>query len=285
METTRIDQNHLVQFDGLGDLANEAEKRIQSGGWTSSSIEQSEHRTEFTGVDSLETAIQMARTGWREGSARLISGLDSHAPAAPDVAPAWEYDVGGEIPDVAAYCAGVPEHMASPADPDRSGLATAPRIVVDGFYPAKMPAEAAERYAVALASHIQAISANGRGVDMEVSGMVEQEGKRVGVRIPITTAGAPLDLDRIAFALHPALLRRLMFAILESRSDFAFLGGSFGFPERPGAWMLPDVDAVIPSPWEAYTEGAAETVESLADWMARHLEEGGVIVRDSPAAA
>jgi hypothetical protein len=45
--------------------------------------------------------------------------------------------------------------------------------------------------------------------------------------------GDPLDLDRLAFAFHPAMHRRLTFAYLETLEGFqSTASGNYGYPQR-----------------------------------------------------
>lgn len=274
---------HNIEFDGLGDFAEFADGRLgTTPAWGDSSTIRSPDRTKFTGVASLEDAIDLARDGWQEGADRLLSGLDTHAPEQPDIAPAWEYDVGGEFPDIGAYCAGVPEHMVSPAMPDMDAPAKAPRLAVLGTCPSTIPTPLVENYAVALASHIQAIQAEGRSVELSlvVSARME-DGDLTVTRIPIINPSAPVELGRLAFAFHPAALRRLWFASMEQIPDVKALGSSYGTPVTPPA---DDYTAIVPGPWAAHDAGR-ESVREIADWLGGHLEAGGIIVRDSLAAA
>ena len=216
-------------------------------------------RPEFFGTETFRDGLDLMRQGWREGADRLVAGVDAFAQAhpVPDLTPAYNYDVAGEMPDVAAFCAGEPEHMITPEDRGEDRPKSVVRIVLQGGYPHYIKAHQVEAYGVALLSVIDALKESGRSVGIEWSSVNSGDDDLMVIRdIGVARPGDPLDISALAAVLHPTMNRRIRFALdeLTPRMEKGFQDG-YGIPERtypPG--LRKDGHVYPPGPW-AVCEG------------------------------
>lgn len=228
---------HVLTFASLGAFIDDAEKRLSADKgacWGGASIDRA---PTDRGTESLEAALKLARDGWPEGTERLLSGIE-HAAAPQQVTvchPAISWDVAGMVPDVAAFCAGEPEHMMTFEDHDSAALPVV-RIVCPGAYSHNIKAETVDRYGVALLSHIRALQTAGKSVELYWAHAVShyKANRRRGERAALTLVRlsdpmVPIDTDVLAFALmHRAMLRRLGFAVEEQRPELSYLQRAYG---------------------------------------------------------
>lgn len=272
-------EHHLIA-ESLLDFIEDAARRPQVDGWTDASMETGRGREEFSGTKSLDDAVELLRSGWREGTERIVQGVEAAtATAPPALWPEWEHDVAGLVPDVAAYCAGAPECMATPGD-TQDAPSTVIRLYVEGMTPARVDSATMMRHAVAVATHLDAIQRSGRSAELIWIGYNPGRGsnrKKQGVltTVPIVTAGRALSLAQVAAAYHPAMLRRLWFATVEQRHALKYLGPGFGPVVRPPEWAHRD-GVLIPGPTAMYDDGAIRTDAQAADYIGQALTQAGL---------
>lgn len=272
MYTVRVHQ-HYTWDEFLDTVA----KRPAAGGWNDSSIDTDNWRRKFCQSDSLEHALSLARTGWPEGRARMLSGLEHEsAGEVPGLLPSIEYDLAGEVPDVAAYCAGVPEHMVSYGE-QTVRQSPVVRLGYNGNVSCKVEPEDIVRYGLAVLSHVSAYQRAGYSVAVDWLSLAAH-GDEVSVCvIELLPAGGVLDLDRLAYMLaHPSMLRRLWFAWVESyrkpgHKSYTnrFLGLGYGHPatvDKIEGWTYPGI--ALPSLRETPTR----TVQAASDYLGEYIE-------------
>lgn len=170
---------------------------------------------------SWEEALRLAVDGWPVPLADThvsVATLRERAGLGTSVTtlePAW--DVTGSEVDIGAYLAGVPECMvdAVPRQTSRRGRIVA--FLVPACYSNKTPHALIQNRGIALATLCSAIIAAGHGVEIW-SGFVGLLGDdRIHAVARVVSAGEPLDLGRLIFAVaHPLMLRRLWFAVWDA---------------------------------------------------------------------
>lgn len=214
----------------------------------------------WTGSNSLEHALQVARAGWPEGTARLGAGMVSAARLVNlDNAPSTVYDVAGELPDVGRYLAGDPECMSYQCPEGASGARPLVRIAACGSIAAKLDTRQIENYGIAILTAVDQLEKSGRDVELSwymycVDAYAEHDAMLTTVTIK--HAGEHLDLDRAAFALaHPSMFRRLCFAHMEQqpelsgivRASYGHQGKALPQDEREqGVWYMPSMFTLEP---------------------------------------
>lgn len=214
-----------------------------------------ENGTAFSGVENWQAAEKLATEGWHEGASKLKAGMTKAVSSKAGARllkkrTVRKYDVSGDECDVALYCAGEAENMA-----------TTHRVITKGktvkilrcavSFSCGVTSQCIERYAVAVACAVQRIEASGHRVElwaMENSSQAPcglgtpTEGVVFSMATKIKSADSRLHPAQLAFACHPAFLRRLAFAVLEREKGVAEIlcaaGGKYGFcctlPELTG---------------------------------------------------
>ena len=197
---------------------------------------------------SWEEALRLAVDGWSVPLAQThvsVAALRERAGLGSSVTtlePAW--DVTGSEVDIGAYLAGVPECMvdAVPQRTSRRGRIVA--FLVPASYSNKTPHTLIRNRGIALATLCSAIIAAGHSVEIW-SGFVGFIGDdRIRAVARVVSAGEPLDLGRLIFAVaHPLMLRRLWFAVWDAEDAQVarwVQKGNYGFPSFCRPEDLPD---------------------------------------------
>ena len=266
----RITARQHVTWDQFHAIVKQRPNRSPHEVWGNSSIDRSTFRRKFTLTRSLPHALQVAAQGWPEGRERMLQGIEHDTEGnVPSLFPAREYDVAGEWPDVAAYCAGVPEHMVSQGEASLTG-APVVRIGINGVYPASTSSESIHNFGIALLSHVAAYQRAGYSVALDWHSLAASDGKVCWTRVEILSAGGTIDLDRLAFMLaHPAMVRRMWFGFIEQYPEASFIQQGYGHNvphHKIEGW---EYDGVMLPP---LIEVPTYTVETAAEAIGRVIE-------------
>lgn len=224
---------------------------------------------------TFEEVCDVARHGWPEGAAmvaKLARGIAVRLPQEQASTP--YHDVAGSYVDIGRYVSGEPECMV-----DFRPEIRAQRVVKIGFNVSVHGGTATEAMmerGAAVAVLVDRLEA--AGVRVEV--MAYGQGAPVWtMEVCVKPADAPLDMDRVAFALgHPGFFRRLFFGVqdaagvAERTAMGAFAGGGYGgrqtYQGRYGSWT----DAVTPEQHgcDIYLESNVMKGDSLT-WVKGYL--------------
>ena len=178
----------------------------------------------------LSHALDVGRRGWAKGRDTMMKVLDDSnviRRSLPHKADAL--DVGGSYPVVPLAVAGDPMCMVTHG---MESTRTKPvvRIVVNVAVSGAVTAATIMQRGGAILSWVDGLEAAGIRVEIEVieSGLF-QEGeatpKGVVFSVKAKRADEPLDIDRVSFLIcHPAIQRRLFFALYEREADQGKLG-------------------------------------------------------------
>lgn len=202
-----------MQFDSLLEVTDFATNTPRSESWKASqSTDYAGGRSWDLGANFTE-ALRLARDGWEEGI-RQLHALAATVPNA--VAYEQRYGIAGERPDVPRYLAGDPFNMV------HRGKVRKPKpgmtLVISIGANCNVNSRDMWNYGAAMTALIDRLES--RGVRVEVIGCwTSQSYKRFSFSWTVKRREDALDLSAIAFGLaHPAMLRRIGFAIME-RSD------------------------------------------------------------------
>jgi len=177
-------------------------------------------REAFYGTASFEDAVTLASRGWPEGASRASEFRASLDSAVRDVTVArqagFAFDVVGEAIDVGKFLSGEPECCLTRSESGESASGRIVRIVANVAASGSVSADSLfARGAVVLAA-IDILEGLGHRVELTVARGTTTNGQTLQIFVPIKSAGQPLDLDRLAFALcHPSFLRRLTWSVSE----------------------------------------------------------------------
>ncbi|EKE20443.1 MAG: putative phage protein [uncultured bacterium] len=231
---------YLRHFRDWLDFVAMAEK-VQSGcdgqdfnGMSCASL--SEDDSEWHGTNSLLEAIQIAHQGWPEGRKMIIelSGeisikeLLSHTSRF-----SCSTDVAGDEPDIDCFLQGIPENMITLQEHISSGYGKVLRFFLNRSASCNIDSSAIIRKGIALVSMIKTMMLLGYTVEVSLTMAARENGLNYEVFIPVLHAGDPINLDTLAFMfIHPAVLRRLFFAVTECESTD--IRSRFGFEDEEG---------------------------------------------------
>tara|TARA_R110000824_G_scaffold372074_1_gene561906 strand:- start:245 stop:1126 length:882 start_codon:yes stop_codon:yes gene_type:complete len=159
-------------------------------------------------------ALRLSEAGWPKG-VKQMKDFAVEAGENYETLPAFTYDIAGAFPDVGAFCAGDPEHMALPGEIQGKPVC---RILVEVGKAHFVKASSAMRYGVAILGAVNSLMLAGITVVLDGSRSGGCEGTDLWHQwiFPLGGGDQVVDLDRLAFALaHPALTRRIAFAYME----------------------------------------------------------------------
>lgn len=159
-------------------------------------------------------AVKMATNGWIEGAECAQDALKAFAPmsAAPDT----KIDFYGFRPHVARFCAGVPDSMIRHTRNADSGSGRVLTLAVPINAMARTNAKHMSNFGVGVAQYINQMETSGTRIELIAMAVNNINGHRVTFAVNIKHADQPLDLAVLSFAIgHPAMFRRLFFALLE----------------------------------------------------------------------
>ena len=272
MATRKILTDRHFTWD---DYLARVKARPEKTAWGESSMTLGD--SSWYGTKDLPAAVRLAETGWAEGTQQILEGLEHESSGSvPSLFPAREYDVAGEFPDVAAYCAGVPEHMVSLGE-QTTGTSPVIRLGINGGASASTDPDRIMRYGIAVLSHAVAFQRAGYSVAIDWLKVAAQSGPSSMqlhlTRLEILAPGSNLDVDRLAFVLaHPSMLRRFWFADVEMESRMRGIRSQYGF-SRPIAEAGPAwYDGVaLPGVMECPSH-AADSTSAMAEWLGQAIE-------------
>jgi hypothetical protein len=236
----------------------------------------------FASKDWAE-AFGYASQGWPAGAAKAaeisqeIQDVLGHLIEQERIS----YDVEGATFDVARLCQGEPEHWATftPTLVEGTGRRYV-AITVSMGASCIVGADEIERRGAAISSLILLLER--AGIRVQLTAGFYSEGARghlLDVEVLLKGYGDSLDIDRMAFVLgHPSSLRRILFAIMESRNPTEraalHVGNGYGVVRDKADKAGIDLYLAAPqggdSPWES--------VESATAWVKEQLEAQGAIV-------
>jgi hypothetical protein len=174
---------------------------------------------------SWEEALRLAKDGWTtvlpevdaevaELRERVVDEVLTTA-----LVPTW--DVTGSEVDVGAYLSGEPECMVDAVPQRISAHGRVVTFLVPAGYVNTTPHSAVHNRGVALAALCSSITASGHSVEIW-SGFCPYVSAtdRFASVARVVSAAEPLDMGRLMFVMaHPALLRRLWFAVWDSADE------------------------------------------------------------------
>jgi hypothetical protein len=230
----RGDKSTLFGVQSWNEFVTEVSRRAKGGARGCGESSQ-RYGDSFTGTNTFEDAIKLARDGWVEGAQQVAAQLDALPPEI-ECLPDWRLEPIGAMVCVPAVVSGEPECMWYREESARAGRQVA--IVVYGSYSGCIPKSEAMNYACNLAALMRALEASGVDTALYITCAYQDYSQATVVR----EFGEPMDLAKIAFCMHPSYLRRLYFAYGELTADRVARGiGSSGYGgSAAGGYIAPD---------------------------------------------
>lgn len=202
-----------IEFDSLAELSRYITDAPRT--WPYRQAQETAASTQWDLNAGYDKAVAMARDGWLEGAREAEAALAQFAPKDP--APDTVTDFYGHLPHVARFCAGAPDSMIRRADVATSGMGRVLTLYVPVNANGYVKAECMRNFGLGIAQYVNELETS-RGVRVELYGTATSviNGMRVTHTWRIKYADQPLDLAVLCFSIgHPAMLRRLEFALCE----------------------------------------------------------------------
>ena len=169
------------------------------------------------------TFIQMLRTGWIE-SVDHVEGLDGLSVNRTEQR-AFVHACGGAFASVPRHLAGHPEAMLNlvrtPSD-SIHGLT----LILHGSFGARVNGDTCLEYARAVMRGLAWLQAEQIETAVYLVRPIELDSLSVAYVCPVRQSGQITDPERIGVCLHPSMLRRAGFAMLEHEYTMADLPGT-----------------------------------------------------------
>ncbi|GAB2576983.1 hypothetical protein GCM10027168_07410 [Streptomyces capparidis] len=169
-----------------------------------------------------EEALRLAEDGWTTVLPQVDAEVAELRERVGDevlttaLVPAW--DVTGSEVDIGVYLSGEPECMVEAVPQRISARGRVVTFLVPAGFVNTTPHSAVHHRGVALAALCSSIVSAGHSVEIW-SGFCTYvgEGERFASVARVVSAAEPLDMGRLMFVMaHPAMLRRLWFAVWDS---------------------------------------------------------------------
>lgn len=178
---------------------------------------------DFTGTDTMQEAIDLARRGWPEGVARikrLRNELNIRRLMPQAMAPLPWYDVDGDEPHIERYLSNMPENMMTHGQHQVRQAGKIVRIVINRAALSGVSTDKTFNRGLGLWLAIEALSILGYATEVTICfcSLASYNSRAVDyVQMPFLHPGDSFNLDSLAFWLmHASVFRRFVFAVRET---------------------------------------------------------------------
>ena len=191
------------------------------------SSEVDSYRTNFTKTKTFDEALHLLQYGWHEKAKELENRLKAKKINATNKSQKSIYDVVGHQASVPRYLQGIPTNMVN----KKTIIKKQPviTIVKNIGYNSNVDSETIMEQSVKALQIIQTIENSGTRVNLDLIKYTSGIKQNMVTRIRIKNAGERLNISKMAFPLiHPSMLRRIMFAHVETcreLRDNSYSGG------------------------------------------------------------
>jgi hypothetical protein len=216
----------------------------------------------WSGRMSLTQAIHCTEFGWMEAPSVHSVTIPDSAGLIPDTD--YNYEVTGEILDIASYLTGVPEHWLQSTPVERPmGNVIRLAVEIGGLH--NVTAQQLENRGQAIIALIHSLELAGYSIELNIvraftSG---RSGLMYRVLIPVKAAGEALDMMRLQFMIgNAAFYRKCLFGLTEH------LQGSMGKQDTWTAEYQPAGFIHI-----GHTQGLCDYLDDSLAWARLFAEE------------
>lgn len=228
-----------------------------------------------------EGALKLAKTGWKQGTAEIMSKVKEIKNMDCSEKGGFMWDVTGEILDIGSFCAGDPEHWLQPMDIDTQPVY---RICVNICCSCNVTAKQFANRGAAVIALVDKLQESGGIVELDVV-MVDESPEGYGhdksrsiesLELWHHFGASPLDVDMASFAIgHPAYFRRLSFAAIEVATRATTGCGGYGHVSDLPQAEAEKYDVYLYGGFSRSGNGIEEfnTIEGAAEWVNRTAEK------------
>lgn len=265
--------HRLEVFDSLHEIVDYAKANPLSE--RKSSDEQSDSRTEWAKSATLDEAVTMAHTGYREirpNVEALMEVMEERLAERFGDRFVTQYAVAGGAVDIGKFVTGEPECMIEWVSEPAASMGRVVKVAVAGTASASIDPEDMIRRGTAVVALLDTLHKLGVGVelwwDSTITGRDSRDHSTV---VRLHDSSNPLDIDDLMWAVcHPSMLRRITFGVQE-RSETAKaqgVGGGYGTPANMGITKVNDFDVTI----EKLQNGSGDIVKNPLAWVISTVE-------------
>ena len=269
---------HQFTFDNWYDYIALAETGETTMTERASRKEYDDYSSSWTLGSSWENAIELGRFGWQAGTDQLTDSIKSFESVLPShrVRLETSMDITGPgVLDFGRWATGHPEAWIVQQETEINDPHAGDIIRIVFNISASSGVESSEMLdkGATIVGLIDLLERSGKRVELDLVHGTRPNNISIRVRVRVKEANAPIDIERIAFALaHPASFRRIGFSIWEQAAPAArkacSIPGGYG---RCEDWAEPDA-LYVPSSDMANFRDEARRVA----WVTEQLTAQGV---------
>lgn len=212
MQTRRDRSNSRYHFESLHEMGAWIDRTLPT--WRGRSSADGPLRHDWTMGVTYKEAVRMAVEGWPEGADKAQEALKAFVPSTS--APDTKIDFYGFRPHVPRFCAGAPNNMIRHTRDADNGSGRVLTLLVPVNALARVRGDCMSNFGVAVAQYINQMEMQGTRIELICAFVSAVNSVRVSQTVTLKHADQPLDLAVVSFAIgHPAMFRRLGFALLE----------------------------------------------------------------------
>lgn len=229
--------------ESLGDFL----KNFKGKPWADAGFE--DDRPDWAGCRTLDEAIELAQTGWKEGVPKVVKIRDTISALNPVAPKAVKYGIAGATCDVPRAIAG---NIMNMRQMDSAFSKRKPVITLLSSMGANCGTSGAAitNRAAVVAAIVDQIEARGFAVEVIAIATASSGGSSAVTAVRVKSAGQPVDIGRLAYGVgHVSMFRKLIFASWTADKDAQFLGSYLGSSYNLGAKDLEGKNAFyLPGP-------------------------------------
>jgi len=216
MKFSDEDDIYTHEFQSWGEFIHHIENTERGEG---SGRESDESGSSFSGTESLEEAIGLAKNGWPEGKDHILKGRKELFNGSEMFRkPRYFKSVAGSFPSVPSYIANQPRTMFRRVRAETCQPILEIHVCPNGL--GRVDKKSFINYGGYLLNFIEEQENNGRRVEVHITYHNNVSGHGNVTTSMLKKSGEFIDLDFMSFAIaHPSSLRRIEFAMME-RSPF-----------------------------------------------------------------
>jgi len=197
--------------------------------WADAGFE--DDRPDWAGCRTLTEAIELAKTGWKEGVPKVVKIRDTINALNPVAPKAVKYGICGAIPDVPRAISG---NIMNMKQMDSAFSKRKPVITLLSSMGANCGTAGAAitNRAAVVAAIVDQVEARGFAVEViAIATAKSYDGKAntACTAVRVKAAGQPVDIGRLAYGVgHVSMFRKLIFASWTAENAASFLSSCLG---------------------------------------------------------
>lgn len=232
---------YITEFRNIVDLVNFIEKEKVFPNFEKNGVCHSvmcgRRRENFTGTKNFDEAMDLLLHGWEYGTKEIRSRFDVKETSV-STKQKTVYDVSGFQCSVPRYLQGIPTNMINKKNKTQKNKV----ITINKMcsYSCNVSAETIKEESVKVLQLVNNLEKQGYRVKLNVLFGCKELNKSI-IKVCIKTSSQKLNIKQTVFPLvHPSMLRRIIFAVLE-RSEECSYGGfenGYGKPCNYGEYVV-----------------------------------------------